>query len=102
MAADALKNLLYAGIGLASEATQRVQKELDNLVEKGKLSNSEAKKVINEFISKTEEKKGEFEKHFKETIGKLGYTKSSEIAELRKRIDELESKLGVRGKAKAQ
>lgn len=100
MATDALKNLLYAGIGLASEATQRVQKELDSLVEKGKLSNSEAKKVIDEFISKTEEKKGEFEKRFKETIGKLGYIKSSEIAELRKRIDELESKLGGKAKAK--
>ena len=40
-----LKQFLYAGIGLASLTTEKVQSTLDELVEKGKISDSEAKKV---------------------------------------------------------
>jgi polyhydroxyalkanoate synthesis regulator phasin len=87
-----LKNLLYAGVGIASTATEKLEKEINNLVEKGKTSDSEAKKVVDEFISKTEKTYGEFETKFNEIVEKFGYAKTSEVTELKKRLEELEGK----------
>ena len=90
---NAFKNLLYAGIGLASEAASKVESEVNKLVEKGKVSDSEGKKIVDDFITKTEEKKGEFDKKFNELLQKYGYTKNSEVVALKKRIEELEKKM---------
>lgn len=97
---DTLKKLLYAGVGLAAEATEKLEKSLNDLVEKGKINDTEAKKKLDEFLSKTEDKRKEFEKKFNEFVEKHGYSKSADVVELRKRVEDLESKLGVK-KAKA-
>ena len=96
---DTLKNLLYAGVGLASEASEKIQKEVDKLVEKGKTSDSEAKRIIDEFISKSEEKVGEFEGKFNEMVEKFGYAKSTEVVDLRKKLEELEVKANAKSKS---
>lgn len=90
---NTLKNLLYAGIGLATEATERVEKEINKLVEKGKTTEGESKKIVDDFISRTEKAKGEFENKFNEMVEKFGYVKNSEVTDLKKRIEELEGKL---------
>ncbi|MBN4061565.1 hypothetical protein JYU20_00020 [Bacteroidales bacterium AH-315-I05] len=89
---DTFKKLLYAGVGLAADATEKIEKEVNKLVEKGKTSDSEAKKVIDDFIAKTEEQTGEFENKFNEIIEKFGYAKNTEVAELRKKLEILETK----------
>ena len=43
-----LKNFLYAGIGLASSTTSKVQSSVNELVEQGKISDSEAKKIVDD------------------------------------------------------
>ncbi len=93
---DTLKKLLYAGVGLAAEAGEKFEKSLNELVDKGKLNDSEAKKKLDEFISKTADKRKEFENKFNEFVEKHGYSKSSDVVELRKRVEDLESKLGVK------
>ncbi|MBN4061566.1 MAG: hypothetical protein COA57_06425 [Flavobacteriales bacterium] len=90
---DTFKRLLYAGVGLAAEATEKVQKEIDKLVEKGQVSDLEGKKIVDDFLEKTEDKRKEFESKFNEFVEKHGYSKNSEVAELRKRIDALDAKL---------
>lgn len=97
---DTLKKLLYAGVGLAAEATEKFEKSLNELVDKGKLNDSEAKKKLDEFLSKTADKRKEFEGKFNEFVEKHGYSKNADVAELRKRVEDLESKLGLK-KAKA-
>lgn len=97
---DTFKKLLYAGVGLAAEVTEKFEKSMNELVDKGKLNNSEAKKNLDEFLSKTAEKRKEFEGKFNEFVEKHGYSKSSDVTELRKRVEDLEAKLGVK-KAKA-
>ena len=56
-----LKQFLYAGIGLASLTTEKVQSTLDELVEKGKISDSEAKKVAEDVIANLNGKREDFE-----------------------------------------
>ena len=91
-----LKNLLYAGIGLATEATEKVQSEVDKLVEKGKSADSEIKTTVENFISKTETKAGEFETKFNELISKFGYAKTSEVEALRQKLEKLEAEAAAK------
>lgn len=93
---ETFKKLLYAGVGLAAEASEKFEKSINELVDKGKLNETEAKKNIDEFFSKTAERRKEFEGKFNEFVEKYGYSKNSDVQELRKRVEELESKLGVK------
>ena len=45
-----LKNFLYAGIGLASTVNEKVQDSVSDLVEQGKISDSEAKKIVDDIF----------------------------------------------------
>lgn len=91
--ADFLKNAVYAGIGLAETVSEEVEKAIGDLQSKGKSSNSEAKKLVEEFFEKTASKKDEFEDRFTKTVEKFGYTRKDELEALRRRVEELEEKL---------
>ncbi len=97
---DAFKRLLYAGVGIAASATEKVESTIDSLVEKGKLSDNEGKKIIDEFLEKSETRREEFDDKFKGFVEKFGYTKSGDLDELRKRVEELEAKLVAKSGAK--
>lgn len=92
-----LKNLLYAGVDLAASASEKFQKGIKELVDKGSISPEEGKKWIDDMFSKTEERKAEFEQKYKEFTSKLkaGAVKNAEeeIEELRKKLAEMEAKL---------
>ena len=95
---DSFKKLLYVGVGLAATATEKVEKTVNELIEKGKVSDLEGKKIVEDFLEKSNTKKEEFDGKFKEFVEKLGYTKNSEVAELRKRIEELEAQVAKSAK----
>ena len=97
---EQFKKLLYAGVGLAAQATEKLQKSVDELVEKGKLTDSEAKKVIEDFLEKSDSKKEEFEDRFNSFVEKFGYTKTEDLEALKKRVAELEKKAGNASTAK--
>lgn len=92
---ESFKKLLYAGVGLAAQATEKLQKSVEELVEKGKMTDSEAKKVIEDFLEKSDSKKEEFEDRFNSFVEKFGYTKSEDLEALKKRVAELEKKAGA-------
>jgi len=98
-----LKNLLYAGVDLAAAASEKFQKGITELVEKGTISQEDGKKWIDEMFSKTEERKAEFEKKYKEFTSKFksSVKKNAEedVEELRKKLAELEEKLAKAKKA---
>lgn len=98
-----LKNLLYAGVDLAAAASEKFQKGITELVEKGTISKEDGKKWIDEMFSKTEERKAEFEKKYKEFTSKFksSVKKNAEedVEELRKKLAELEEKLAKAKKA---
>ena len=63
-----LKDLFYIGLGGALLAKEKVEKELNELVEKGKLNKEEAQKLIDKAKAKGEEEEVEFKSKLKEAI----------------------------------
>ena len=63
-----LKDLIYIGLGGALLAKEKVEKELSELVDKGKLNKEEAQSFIDKAKAKGEEEEKEFKAHLKEVI----------------------------------
>ena len=63
-----LKDLMYIGLGSALLAKEKVEKELNEMVEKGKLSKEEAQNFIDKAKTKGEEEEKEFKNKLKESI----------------------------------
>lgn len=94
---DLFKKFLYTGVGIVSNTAERVQKAINELVEKGKLSEEEGKKMLDEFISDADAKKQEYEGKVKDLVdkalNKLDLSSREEVEKLNARIAELEEKL---------
>jgi polyhydroxyalkanoate synthesis regulator phasin len=56
-----IKTLAYAGLGLASEANDKIKERFDELVEAGKEKDSTGKNVIGDFFKTVESSKADFE-----------------------------------------
>jgi polyhydroxyalkanoate synthesis regulator phasin len=63
-----LKDLIYIGLGSALLAKEKVEKELNELVEKGKLNKEEAQKFLDKAKAKGEEEEQEFKSKVKEAV----------------------------------
>ena len=63
-----LKDLITIGLGGALLAKEKVEKELSELVDKGKLNKEEAQSFIDKAKVKGEEEEKEFKAHLKEVI----------------------------------
>ncbi len=101
---ELLKNIVYAGVGLATVTTEKVKDTIDDLVEKGMISDTEGKKIIDDFFATTEKRKEEFENKFKTATDKISekfefINKEKEIKTLNDKINNLEMALS---KAKAE
>ena len=95
---DLIKNFVYAGVGLATLTTDKIKETIDDLVEKGKISDTEGKRIIEDFLNTTEEKRNEFESKLKRTSAKISETfdfnkNDKEIDSLKERIKDLENQI---------
>ena len=95
---DLIKNFVYAGVGLATMTTDKIKETIDDLVEKGKISDTEGKKIIEDFLNTTEEKRAEFESKLKNTSAKISnkfdFNKNDEeLNSLKDRIKDLENEI---------
>lgn len=85
-----LKDLMYIGLGGALLAKEKVEKELNVLVEKGKLNKEDAQNFIDRAKVKGEEEEKEFKAHLKEvikeTLEEMGVATKEDIKTL---IDEM-------------
>jgi polyhydroxyalkanoate synthesis regulator phasin len=95
---DMIKNFVYAGVGLATMTTDKIKETIDDLVEKGKISDTEGKKIIEDFLNSTEEKRTDFENKLKKTSAKISNTfdfnkKEKEMDLLKNRIKDLETEI---------
>lgn len=93
------KKVLYTGIGIFTSTTERLQKAIDDLVQRGKLSEEEGMKVVEDVVKNTENKKEEYESRFRRLIdsalSKLNLPQGDTYDKLEKRIKSLEVKLGL-------
>lgn len=95
---DLFKKFVYTGVGLVSLTAEKLQKSVDKLVEENKISTEEGRKIVDDFMNKTESKKEEFENQLKkvteEVINKFQIPKNKEVEALQKRVAALEAKVG--------
>jgi len=100
---DAFKKFLYAGVELASTAAENFQNSVTDMVENNKISSEEGKEKVDEFFEKTKNKLEEFENKFNSVAERLDFSKSNddELDSLRKKVADLESKIGKSTKSKA-
>ncbi len=96
---DTIKNLIYAGVGLATTTADKVKETISDLVEKGKISDTEGKKIIDSIFETTESTREEIEATIKNVSDKVTSTlkfskkENKEVENLKNRIKELETKL---------
>jgi len=96
---DNLKKYFYSGVGLAAHTADVVQKSVNELVKKGKVSEADGKKLVGEAIKKVETRRPEIEAKYNEAVHKFVKFSASEVSKLQKRIEKLEGQLKVRGTA---
>jgi len=92
-----LRKALYTGVGFVTIATEKVQDTITNLVENGKLSEEEGKKIVDDLMSDLESKKEGFESRVNGLVNKIVNTvdlpSRTDFSTLKSRIKELESQL---------
>ena len=85
-----LKDLITIGLGGALLAKEKVEKELSELVDKGKLNKEDAQNFIDKAKVKGEEEEKEFKAHLKEvikeTLEEMGVATKEDIKKLIKEM----------------
>ena len=91
------KKLFYTGIGLTVSTKEKIEKKIDELVEKNKITEAEGKEIVDEFIGGFDKKKDDLEREMKRFVKKtaesLKFAKKNDIKNLNKRLDEIESQI---------
>ena len=97
MAAEILKKVFYVGVVAIALAVDKTQKLVEDLVQQGKISEEEGKKIVDDFVQSTEVKRGEFETRLRKITDSLAerfdFLSKEEVDVLQKRINELEDQL---------
>jgi polyhydroxyalkanoate synthesis regulator phasin len=96
-----LKKYFYSGVGLAAHTAEVVQKSVNELVKKGKVSEADGKKIVGEAIKKVEARRPEIEARYNEAVHKFVKLTSTEVSRLQKRIEKLEGQLTTTRKSAA-
>ena len=91
---EMLKNVLYAGIGAAFLTKEKIEELKGELIEKGKMSQEEGKQFVDDLLRKSEKAKDQLDlwinKRVEDRVNQLNLATKDEIAELRRKIDELQ------------
>lgn len=94
---ETFKKLIYAGVGLAAQATERIEETINDLISKGKITDKEGKKIVDDFIKKTEDKKESYETKFKTAVedvtSRFNYVKKADYDVLAKKVAKLEKEM---------
>lgn len=101
-----LKQMLYAGIGLAAITKEKAEEVVAELVKKGEMSKEEGKDMLNTFMNRMQEEseklKQKIDEQVENTISSMNLVRKSELdkilqklTELEKRLDEIDSKKEV-------
>lgn len=100
---DTLKNIFYQGLGAIAQTRDKMEKTLNELVDKGKLTREEGKKLFEEFSADAQKAKQEFKESSKETIRewieKSGIPSREEFDALKARIEVLEKEKSANNQA---
>ncbi|HHY41980.1 MAG TPA: hypothetical protein GX514_03920 [Thermoanaerobacterales bacterium] len=92
-----LKQMLYAGIGLAAITKEKAEEVISELIKKGEMSKEEGKDLLNTLINRMQEEserlKLKINEQVEHTITSMNLVRKSQLDEILQRLDELEKKL---------
>lgn len=102
---ELFKKFLYTGVGLVTTTVESVQKQVNTLVEEGKITETEGKKVVDDLLEDVDQKKDEYEGKVRglveNILAKFDFPTRNEVESLEAKVTELEAKLAAEGKAEA-
>ena len=97
---ELIKKFFYTGVGIASLTAEKLQESVDELVGRGKVSEEEGKKIVDDFASKAESRKEDFEGRLKDIVDNVRkgdifpkFMTKEDLDTLVSRIEALESKI---------
>ena len=100
---DLFKKFIYTGIGWISVTTEKFKDAIDGFISDGKISESEGKKIVDDFLKNTETKKDEIETQFGSVVDKIiksfSFATTTEVDALEKKIAELEALIAKKSSA---
>ena len=90
---DLVKKAMFTGIGVMSLTKEKIEALAADFVEKGKLSEHEGKKLVEEMMERSEESKDELKKQIEQvvqaTLGKMDIASKSDMEELKQELAAL-------------
>jgi polyhydroxyalkanoate synthesis regulator phasin len=99
---DLIKKAMFTGIGIASLTKDKVEEIAKEFVKKGKFSEQEGKKLVDELLARSDESKEAIRQQVDDRIQlafqKMNIARSSEIEELKQQIKELQAALERNGR----
>jgi polyhydroxyalkanoate synthesis regulator phasin len=91
---EMLKNVMYASIGAAFLTKEKIEELKSDLLEKGKMSQDEGKQFVDDLLLKSEKAKDQLDlwinKQVEARVNQLNLATKDEIAELQRKIEELQ------------
>ncbi len=100
---ELFKKVLYTGVGVVSNATDRVKKSIDEMSKVGEEAQVEGKKVVETFVedakTRREDVSGRFKKIIDTVLGQFDLPNRTEAEKLNAKLAELESKIVAKKKA---
>lgn len=89
---DLIKKAFYTGLGAAELTREKVEELAAELSEKGKVSESEIKKFVDEMLAKSQERKEQLKKQLEkvseETMKRMNLASRDDLDALEKRLAE--------------
>ena len=104
---ELIKKAMFTGLGVASLTREKIEEIGRDFIEKGKLSQQEGEKLMDELLAKADESKQGIKKQIEERVDdilkKMNLVKASELEELKRQIKELqEAQAGTQGEAQTE
>ena len=94
---DIIKKIMLTGVGLAAMTKDKVEELAGDLAKKGKLSEKEGKKLVDDLLKTSEKAKDDLEKDIekmvKNTMKKMNLARAEDLSNLTKQVKKLEQAL---------
>jgi polyhydroxyalkanoate synthesis regulator phasin len=91
---ERFRKFVYAGVGMAALAKDRLAKTIEEIVEKNKMNTEEGEKIMKDFVESTEKKAREMKENITRLLENVKNSAknepSDEIENLKKRVQILE------------
>jgi polyhydroxyalkanoate synthesis regulator phasin len=91
---ETLKNILYTGIGIAFLTKEKVEELKADLIEKGKMSQEEGRLFVDDLLRRSEKARDQLDlwinKRVEERIAQFDLATRDELADLRRKVEELQ------------